>query len=144
MARSLDWIGADSRKGRKNGRGFYHYGGKHQQVDRSVYRLIPDGWKGRSFSVEEIQRRLSMSLLNEAAFCLQEGILFQPQDGDVGAILGLGFPAFRGGPFRFLDTLRASEAVHILLGLAARHGERFRPADLLVEMARSQQSFYSS
>jgi 3-hydroxyacyl-CoA dehydrogenase/enoyl-CoA hydratase/3-hydroxybutyryl-CoA epimerase len=144
MARSLDWIGADGRKGRKNGRGFYHYGGKHKQVDRSVYRLIPDGWKGRSFSAEEIQRRLSMSLLNEAAFCLQEGILFQPQDGDVGAVLGLGFPAFRGGPFRSLDTLRASEAVHILLGLAARHGERFRPADLLVEMARTQRSFYNS
>jgi 3-hydroxyacyl-CoA dehydrogenase/enoyl-CoA hydratase/3-hydroxybutyryl-CoA epimerase len=142
MARSIDWIGADGRKGRKSGHGYYRYSGKHKQVDTSVYRLIPDGWKKRTFSAEEIQRRLSMSMINEAVLCLQDGILFRPLDGDVGAVLGLGFPPFRGGPFRFLDSLGASEAVHQLLGLAAKHGERFQPAELLLEMARNQGAFY--
>jgi 3-hydroxyacyl-CoA dehydrogenase/enoyl-CoA hydratase/3-hydroxybutyryl-CoA epimerase len=109
-----------------------------------VYRLIPEGWKHRAFSVEDIQMRLSMIMLNEAVLCLQEGILFRPQDGDVGAVLGLGFPPFRGGPFRYLDSLGASEASRLLQELAAKHGERFRPAERLVEMARGQCKFYST
>ncbi|HEY0839887.1 MAG TPA: fatty acid oxidation complex subunit alpha FadJ, partial [Vulgatibacter sp.] len=87
----------DGRLGRKNGKGFYTYGTKRKVVDESIYELLPGGQKRRSIPVEEIQQRLSLRLCNEAALCLQEGILRSARDGDIGAIFGLGFPPFLGG-----------------------------------------------
>jgi 3-hydroxyacyl-CoA dehydrogenase/enoyl-CoA hydratase/3-hydroxybutyryl-CoA epimerase len=83
------------------------------------------------------------AFLNEAVFCLEEGILRHPRDGDVGAIFGLGFPPFLGGPFRYLDHLGARFAVEVLERLQARHGARFKPATMLVEMAQDGTSFHS-
>ena len=80
--------------------------------------------------------------LNESALCLEEGILRSPRDGDVGAIFGLGFPPFLGGPFRYLDHLGARFAVEILERLRAKHGGRFAPAALLQDMARDGKSFH--
>ncbi|HVD78831.1 MAG TPA: 3-hydroxyacyl-CoA dehydrogenase family protein, partial [Vicinamibacteria bacterium] len=94
------------------------------------------------FDAREIQDRLVFAFLNEAARCLEEGILRSPRDGDVGAIFGLGFPAFRGGPFRYLDKLGARFAVEVLERLATHHGERFRPAAILVDHARSGAPFH--
>jgi 3-hydroxyacyl-CoA dehydrogenase/enoyl-CoA hydratase/3-hydroxybutyryl-CoA epimerase len=90
----------------------------------------------------EIQERLAFAFLNEAVLCLQEGILRSPRDGDVGAIFGLGFPPFLGGPFRYLDHLGARFAVEVLERLRAKHGERFKPATLLVDRAREGRTFY--
>ena len=73
-----------------------------------------------------IQERLVFAFLNEAVLCLQDGILRSARDGDVGAIFGLGFPPFLGGPFRYLDHLGARFAVEVLERLAGQHGERFR------------------
>ena len=139
MARIVD----DGRQGRKNGRGFYDYSGKKRRVDASLYALVGSGQKRRAFDPREIQERLVYALLNETALCLQEGILRTPRDGDVGAIFGLGFPPFLGGPFRYLDHLGASFAVELLEGLAARHGARFQPAPLLAEMAKSGKGFHA-
>ena len=75
--------------------------------------------------------------MNEALRCLGEGILRSPRDGDVGAIFGLGFPPFRGGPFRYVDALGAAEVLRRIEGYEQRFGERFAPAPLLVEMART-------
>jgi 3-hydroxyacyl-CoA dehydrogenase/enoyl-CoA hydratase/3-hydroxybutyryl-CoA epimerase len=138
---SMSRVLEDGRLGRKNKRGFYTYNGD-KRVDESVYRLLPGGNDRRPFEAREIQDRLVFSFLNEGVLCLQEGILRSPRDGDVGAIFGLGFPPFLGGPFRYLDHLGARFAVEVLERLRARHGERFAPAPLLLEMARSARAFH--
>jgi 3-hydroxyacyl-CoA dehydrogenase/enoyl-CoA hydratase/3-hydroxybutyryl-CoA epimerase len=74
-------------------------------------------------------------MLNEAVWCLDEGVLASPRDGDVGAILGLGFPPLLGGPFRYADTLGARAVTDRMKELADRFGPRFAPAPLLVKMA---------
>jgi 3-hydroxyacyl-CoA dehydrogenase/enoyl-CoA hydratase/3-hydroxybutyryl-CoA epimerase len=139
---SMAKVLADGRLGRKNQRGFYTYGGKDKEVDRSVYSLLPGGEARRPVDPRDVQDRLVFAFLNEAVLCLQEGILRSPRDGDVGAIFGLGFPPFLGGPFRYLDHLGARFSVSMLEKLSARHGERFRPADLLVTMAKEGRSFH--
>ena len=73
---------------------------------------------------------------------MSEGVVRTPRDGDVGALFGIGFPAFRGGPLRELDTIGAAEAVARLEKLAAMHGPRFEPAPVLDEMARTGQRWY--
>jgi 3-hydroxyacyl-CoA dehydrogenase/enoyl-CoA hydratase/3-hydroxybutyryl-CoA epimerase len=139
MARVVE----DGRLGRKNKRGFYLYNGKKRQVDASVYALLPDGAHRRRFEAREIQDRLVFAFLDEAILCLQDGILRSPRDGDVGAIFGLGFPPFLGGPFRYLDHLGARFAAEVLESLRAKHGPRFAPAPLLLEMAKTGKSFHS-
>jgi 3-hydroxyacyl-CoA dehydrogenase/enoyl-CoA hydratase/3-hydroxybutyryl-CoA epimerase len=137
MARVIE----DGRLGRKNKRGFYTYDGKEKRVDESVYALLPER-QPRRFEEREIQERLVFAFLNEAVLCLQDGILRSARDGDVGAVFGLGFPPFRGGPFRYLDQLGARFAVEVLERLHAAHGLRFEPARLLVEMAKEDRSFH--
>jgi 3-hydroxyacyl-CoA dehydrogenase/enoyl-CoA hydratase/3-hydroxybutyryl-CoA epimerase len=132
----------DGRQGRKNKRGFYRYDGQKKRVDPTVYALLPGGAARRAVDPREIQDRLSFAFMNEAALCLQDGVLRSPRDGDVGAIFGLGFPPFLGGPFRYLDRLGARFAVEMLERLRERHGERFRPAGLLTDMAKDGRSFY--
>jgi 3-hydroxyacyl-CoA dehydrogenase/enoyl-CoA hydratase/3-hydroxybutyryl-CoA epimerase len=139
MARVVD----DGRLGRKNGRGFYRYeDGRKKGVDASVYGLLPSGAARRSVDAREIQERLVFAFLNEAVLCLQEGILRSARDGDVGAIFGLGFPPFLGGPFRYLDHLGARFATSVLERLAAQYGDRFRAASMLQDMARDERSFH--
>ncbi|HVR70985.1 MAG TPA: fatty acid oxidation complex subunit alpha FadJ [Vicinamibacteria bacterium] len=137
MARVIE----DGRLGRKNRRGFYTYDGKEKKVDESVYRLLPER-QPRAYEEREIQERLVFAFLNEAVLCLQDGILRSARDGDVGAVFGLGFPPFHGGPFRYLDQLGARFAVEVLERRRARHGERFAPARMLLEMAREGRSFH--
>jgi len=139
---SMTLVLEDGRLGRKNKRGFYLYDGKDKRVDPSVYALLPAGTPRRPFDRREIQERLVFAFLNEAALCLEDGILRSARDGDVGAIFGLGFPPFLGGPFRYLDHLGARFAVEVLERLRARHGERFRPAAVLQDMAKEGWSFH--
>jgi 3-hydroxyacyl-CoA dehydrogenase/enoyl-CoA hydratase/3-hydroxybutyryl-CoA epimerase len=138
---SMAKVVEDGRQGRKNKRGFYTYEGR-KRVDPSVYALLPGGPQRRTFEPREIQERLVFAFLNEAVLCLQEGILRSPRDGDVGAIFGLGFPPFLGGPFRYLDHLGARFALEVLERLRAAHGERFRPATMLENLARDGKSFH--
>jgi 3-hydroxyacyl-CoA dehydrogenase/enoyl-CoA hydratase/3-hydroxybutyryl-CoA epimerase len=132
----------DGRLGRKNGRGFYTYGTKKKGVDESIYDLLPGGRKRRGIAREDVQQRLSLQMCNEAALCLQEGILRSPRDGDIGAIFGLGFPPFRGGPFRYMDVVGAPEIVRRLRTFEDRLGKRFKPAQILVDMAQRGETFY--
>jgi len=141
---------ADDRKGRKNKRGFYLYADdakkKGKQVDESVYAVlglpVPDPRAKPPIAAEEIQMRCSLQLVNEALHCLGEGILRSPRDGDVGAVFGLGFPPFRGGPFRYVDALGAAEALKRIQGYEQRLGKRWTPAPALVEMAKGGKRFY--
>ena len=133
---------ADDRMGRKNGRGFYSYDakGKRGEVDDTVYASLGLGPR-REIPRETIQERLALSFINEAALCLQEGILNSALDGDIGAIMGVGFPPFRGGPFWWVDQIGAKEIVARLDTLADLHGDRFAVADILREHADSGTSF---
>jgi 3-hydroxyacyl-CoA dehydrogenase/enoyl-CoA hydratase/3-hydroxybutyryl-CoA epimerase len=130
------------RLGRKAGKGFYAYDGRAKRVDEAVYDLLPGGRTRHSPPAEAIAGRLSLALLNEAARALSEGVVRGPRDGDVGAVFGIGFPPFRGGPFRALDAMGAAAAVDALRRLRDLHGERFAPAPALEEAARSGRRFY--
>lgn len=137
----------DHRKGRKNGRGFYLYGrGKknEKRVDDTVYRVlgVTPRASTKSYRAEEIQLRCALAMVNEALRCLDEQILRSPRDGDIGAVFGIGFPAFRGGPFRYVDVLGPAEVLRRTRSLEQRLGARFEPAGLLVEMARRGKRFY--
>jgi 3-hydroxyacyl-CoA dehydrogenase/enoyl-CoA hydratase/3-hydroxybutyryl-CoA epimerase len=138
MARVVE----DGRLGRKNGRGFYLYDGGKKRVDTSVYALLEGGPDRRPIETRAMQERCVFAFLNEAVLCLQDGILRSPRDGDVGAIFGLGFPPFLGGPFRYLDHLGARFAAEVLERLAAAHGPRFAPAPMLLDMAKEGRGFY--
>jgi 3-hydroxyacyl-CoA dehydrogenase/enoyl-CoA hydratase/3-hydroxybutyryl-CoA epimerase len=142
-------VGA-GRTGRKGGSGFYKYDadGKRGEVDRSIYQVI--GARARATAgqhvdvpADEIVRRCVLAMVNEAVRCLESGILRHVRDGDVGAVFGIGFPPFRGGPFRYVDTVGAEGIVRQLRELNTRHAPRFEPAALLVEMARTGKRFYS-
>jgi len=138
-------IGSD-RRGRKSGRGFYVHAAQGSEAkktpDPEVYSLLPDPER-KAMPAREIQDRLAFCMGNEAMLCLEEEILRSPRDGDVGAVFGLGFPPFLGGPFRFVDRLGARYASELLERLAERHGERFRPARLLVDAARRGEAFHN-
>jgi len=139
---TMQRIVADGRFGRKSKKGFYTYDGKKKRVDETVYDLLPHGRQRKHFPFEEIQQRLALAMINEAALCLQEGILRSPRDGDIGAIMGLGFPPFRGGPFRYVDSEGAKAIVERLESLAARLGGRLAPANILVDTAKAGRTFY--
>jgi 3-hydroxyacyl-CoA dehydrogenase/enoyl-CoA hydratase/3-hydroxybutyryl-CoA epimerase len=81
-------------------------------------------------------------MLNEAAMAYAEGVVQSARDGDVGAIFGIGFPAFRGGPLRLIDDLSASNVVETLTRLATAHGARFAPAPVLEGMASRGERFH--
>jgi 3-hydroxyacyl-CoA dehydrogenase/enoyl-CoA hydratase/3-hydroxybutyryl-CoA epimerase len=135
----------DGRQGRKNKRGFYVYGDektKKKQVDESVYALLPHGKDRKKLSREEMTERCVLQFVNEAIRCLGEDILRSPRDGDIGAIFGLGFPPFAGGPFRYADAQGASRLLERMEHWQQRFGKRFEPAPLLVETAKANRKFY--
>jgi 3-hydroxyacyl-CoA dehydrogenase/enoyl-CoA hydratase/3-hydroxybutyryl-CoA epimerase len=139
---SMEKVLADGRLGRKAKKGFYTYDGSRKRVDETIYGLLPGGGSRLSLDARDAQERLVFAFLNESVRCLQEGILRSPRDGDVGAVFGLGFPPFLGGPFRYLDRLGARFALETLEKLQARHGGRFAPAPLVVDLAREGRTFH--
>ena len=80
-------------------------------------------------------------MVNEAALCLQEGILRSPRDGDIGAIFGLGFPPFTGGPFSYCDQVGVDKVVEHMKRFEQDHGARFTPAQVLVDAAKNKTLF---
>ncbi|MCZ7586413.1 MAG: hypothetical protein M5R36_25505 [Deltaproteobacteria bacterium] len=75
--------------------------------------------------------------------CLQEGVIENPTDGDLGAVMGLGFPPFLGGPFRALDTMGSAEYVKRMDRLAEKHGRRFDAAPLVRDHAKRNKKFHA-
>lgn len=131
--------------GRKNRKGFYLYPAKKskggKRVNPDVYQFF-GGTQRKSMPVDDIRDRAVLLMVNEAMHCLGDGILDRPRDGDVGAVFGLGFPPFFGGPFRYVDHRGASAVVGRLEELASAHGTRFAPAPVLVDLARTDKRFY--
>jgi 3-hydroxyacyl-CoA dehydrogenase/enoyl-CoA hydratase/3-hydroxybutyryl-CoA epimerase len=143
-SQSLQRVVSDGRYGRKGKKGFYLYddSGKKGGVDATVYDLLPTGRARSDIPPDEIRQRTVLAMVNEAARCLEEGILRSARDGDIAAVFGIGFPPFRGGPFRYMDSVGIADIVAQLEELNGRFPPRFAPCDLLVEMARSNLRFY--
>jgi 3-hydroxyacyl-CoA dehydrogenase/enoyl-CoA hydratase/3-hydroxybutyryl-CoA epimerase len=133
---ALRAVVAAGRLGRKSGTGFYTYGGARKRVDETVYDLLPGGRQRKRLPREAMAERLTLALCNEAARALGDGVVRSARDADIGAVFGIGFPPFRGGPLRALDAMGARAAVDALSRLRDQHGARFEPAPLLVEQAR--------
>jgi 3-hydroxyacyl-CoA dehydrogenase len=132
-------------EGRKNRRGFYTYpeGTRkgRKRPNEQVYTYF-GGQARRKVPAGEIQDRLALIMVNEAVLCLQEGVIGAARDGDLGAVLGLGFPPFRAGPFHHVDAVGADEVANRLRALNDTLGLRFRPCGLLEELAESGGRFY--
>jgi 3-hydroxyacyl-CoA dehydrogenase/enoyl-CoA hydratase/3-hydroxybutyryl-CoA epimerase len=143
-SRALGVMRADNRMGRKNGRGFYFYKDGHKTTaDSSVYRLL--GVKQASEAdIERVRDRLVFSMLNEAAAAMSEGVVRTPRDADIGAVFGIGYPPFRGGPLRTIDAIGPDQVLATLERLQQMHGPRFAPAPVLQEMARVGGRWYPS
>ncbi|MFL5321456.1 MAG: fatty acid oxidation complex subunit alpha FadJ [Myxococcaceae bacterium] len=135
----------DGRLGRKAKKGFYKYeSGKKKEVDETVYALMPGGKDRKKLDRAEMAERVSLQMVNEAIRCLGEDILRSPRDGDIGAIFGLGFPPFLGGPFRYADSIGAARLLERIEHYHQKFGKRFEPAPLLRDMAKTGKSFYSA
>jgi 3-hydroxyacyl-CoA dehydrogenase/enoyl-CoA hydratase/3-hydroxybutyryl-CoA epimerase len=138
---------ADRRLGRKGKRGFYLYEEKEgkqgkgsKRVDPAVYKLLD--WRETPLPDDEIVERCWLQMLNETARCMEEGILTNPADVDIGVIFGFGFPPFRGGLLREADRHGLPWVVERLDHYAERYGDRLRPAARLREMAGRGERFY--
>ncbi|XP_076013785.1 hydroxyacyl-CoA dehydrogenase trifunctional multienzyme complex subunit alpha b [Genypterus blacodes] len=128
-------------KGRKSGKGYYIYQpglkGKHVNPDiegiLEKFKMTPNPAVS---SDSDVQYRLVSRFVNEAVLCLQEGILNNPMEGDIGAVFGLGFPPCLGGPFRFVDSFGADKLVDKMRRYEAVFGDQFTPCQLLLDHAK--------
>jgi 3-hydroxyacyl-CoA dehydrogenase/enoyl-CoA hydratase/3-hydroxybutyryl-CoA epimerase len=140
----LSWIvEKNGRLGRKNGKGFYDYDAKGKRI-----RIWPEllSYKGGHWKVDQDVQEMKDRFLTiqalEAARCFEEGVITDPRDADVGAILGWGFAPFTGGPISYIDTIGAKKFVERCEKFAAKFGDRFKPNKLLKEMAAKGETFY--
>ena len=130
--------------GRKNGRGFYTYpeGKKRKRrPDRGVFKYVRKT-KPKYADRREIRERLVFSKVHEAASCLEEDVIASPEDGDVGAVLGSGFPPFLGGPFHYADSLGMDVLVRGLEDWARQGCAHYAPAQILRDMAKRGKLFF--
>jgi 3-hydroxyacyl-CoA dehydrogenase/enoyl-CoA hydratase/3-hydroxybutyryl-CoA epimerase len=130
------------RLGKKSNAGFYAYdaAGKREGLWDGLaarYPVSPD-----QPPLTDVQHRLLMAQVLEAVRALEDGVLTDIREGDVGAILGWGFAPWSGGPFSWLDIIGAARAVEICDGLTERHGARFAAPALLRDMAAKAETFY--
>ncbi|MCC6277069.1 MAG: enoyl-CoA hydratase/isomerase family protein [Oligoflexia bacterium] len=135
----------DAKKlGKKNGSGFYFYDsqGKKLDVDQNIYQLTGLPKPKNPFSEEEIIHRVLFPMINEAALCLEEGIVTTPEAVDLGMIMGTGFPPFRGGLLRWADSIGSAKVVDELEIMATKFGPRFKPSNPLRNMAKTNRTFY--
>lgn len=136
---------AQGYKGKKNKKGFYRYDMKKKKgqkiPDETVYNIL-GGAPRRGFDVDLIRQRVSLMMINEALICLEEGIISCPRDGDIGAVFGLGFPPFHGGPFRYIDYVGAAKILQNMESLQKTYGKRFSPPRILVDAVKSGKKFH--
>lgn len=137
----LFWMADQGRMGRKGGAGFYAYeDGQRQGLWDGLASQYPRA--DDQPQLRDVQYRLMFAQTLEAVRALEDGVLEDIREGDVGAILGWGFAPWSGGPFGWLDILGAAKAVEICGRLAAEHGDRFKAPQLLRDMAAKGDSFY--
>jgi 3-hydroxyacyl-CoA dehydrogenase/enoyl-CoA hydratase/3-hydroxybutyryl-CoA epimerase len=131
--------------GRKSKKGFYNYNEKKGRLKKSspnqdVYNYFGNP-KSNKLSSEEITERTMLMLLNEAVWCLEDNILQNAKDGDIGAVLGVGFLPWSGGPFSYMNLLGIDHVVERMQHYAKIHGPKFNPRPMLIEMAKNGKTF---
>ena len=136
----IEKLFALGRMGRKNGKGFYDYDDK----GKSLWPGLADHYPLRTEQPQpqDLRQRVLYVQAIEAARAMEDGVLLSPADGDVGAILGVGFPAYTGGPFSFMDGIGIAEFVREAERLAALFGPHLQPPALLKRMAAEGATFY--
>ncbi|WP_426369298.1 fatty acid oxidation complex subunit alpha FadB [Pseudocolwellia sp. HL-MZ7] len=139
----------NERFGQKNAKGFYDHGkdkrGRPTKVaSQDAYELLaPLCADTQEFSKEDIIARLMIPMVNEVVRCLEEGVVDTAAEADMGLIYGLGFPPFRGGPIRYLETVGLNEFI-ATADKFAHLGEMYQVTDGLREMAKSGQSYFTT
>jgi len=134
--------------GRKSGKGMFVYakGSKERPVNDEAMAIIKQHATVGPASVgadEDIAMRLLTRFVNEAIYSHQDGILRTPIEGDIGAVFGLGFPPFSGGPFRYCDTMGAQKLVDTMRRFEEAYGAPFTPCQMLLDMAKGDKKFYN-
>ncbi|MEM0989509.1 MAG: 3-hydroxyacyl-CoA dehydrogenase NAD-binding domain-containing protein [Pseudomonadota bacterium] len=138
----VEMVEKRARLGRKSNSGMYDYDEKGKR--QGLWPGLREIWApaAQQPSLEEVQNRLMMAQVLEAVRALEEGVLMDIREGDVGAILGWGFAPWSGGPLSWLDIIGAGAAKAICDDLTQRHGNRFTTPELLAEMAAGDERFY--
>ena len=136
------WMEAEGRLGRKANAGFFDYDAKGKRIE--YWKGLADKYPHAEHQPDliEVQERLMFAQVLEAVRALEEGVLEDIREGDVGAILGWGFAPWSGGPLSWLDIIGTPYAAERCDQLAEAYGERFTCPSLLREMADKGQSFY--
>ena len=136
----------NGRLGRKNGKGFYDYPqGQPKRLWPGLDDLLPKKLSREqieALDVEELKQRFLVVQAVEAARTFEEGVVTDVREADVGSILGFGFAPFSGGTLSYIDMMGAKKFVELCKRLEKKHGARFAPPKLLLEMAKNGDSFY--
>jgi len=138
---ALEQLVAAGRLGKKSGRGFYRHRGRKREPDPLLRELLGLKRERRAPTPESLAERMVLGMINEAARCLEEGVVADAGMLDLAMIFGAGFPPFRGGPLRHADTLGLAKVESRLTALRAERGERFKPAALLAKLAAEGGTF---
>ncbi len=138
---ALEKMLASGRLGRKNGTGFYRHQGRTRKADRGVRGLLGLHHARQPQSVDALAERMVLAMINEAARCVEEGIVAGPEQVDLAMVFGAGFPPYRGGVLRHADTIGLQAVVDRLRALRAEKGLRFEPCALLASKAARGERF---
>ena len=132
------------RKGRKNGKGFYDYPAKpaKKHLWPALKTLYPQQDADR-IDVEVLKQRFLFTIALEAARVMEEGIVTDPREADVGSILAFGFAPYTGGTLSYIDGIGAAKFVKIAKGLQRKYGPQFKAPKLLLDMAEKGDTFYT-
>ncbi|GLR39996.1 3-hydroxyacyl-CoA dehydrogenase [Mesorhizobium amorphae] len=143
MALINTMVDTHGRFGRKNGKGFYDY--PQKPAKKKLWPGIKDLYpqlKPEKVDYEELKQRLLVTIALEAARVMEEGIVTDPREADVGSILAFGFAPFTGGALSYIDGIGAKEFVKIAKGLQKKYGAEFKAPKLLLDMAEKGETFY--
>jgi 3-hydroxyacyl-CoA dehydrogenase/enoyl-CoA hydratase/3-hydroxybutyryl-CoA epimerase len=131
------------RYGRKNGKGFYDYPQNGpKRLWRGLSDLQPKKLDPDTIDIAELKARLLAMQALETARCIEEGVVTDMREADVGSILGFGFAPFTGGTISYIDGMGTKAFVALCNKLAKLHGDRFKPCKLLLDMAKKGETFY--
>jgi 3-hydroxyacyl-CoA dehydrogenase/enoyl-CoA hydratase/3-hydroxybutyryl-CoA epimerase len=141
----VELVEKQGRFGRKNAKGFYDYPekGKGQKALWSgIAALQPKHLDPDTIDIEELKQRFLVVQAVEAARTVEDHVIVDPREADVGSILGFGFAPFTGGTLSYIDFMGTKEFVALCHKLEAKYGSRFTPPKLLEEMAAKGETFY--